>query len=104
VSFWVAGEAEKIYGAKDCQKIVIDEVAGQMLTFTFAAFTWQTALIGFILFRFFDMVKIFPANWAQKKLPGGFGVVGDDLVAGLQAAAVLYGLQWIPAFAGMTNP
>lgn len=89
-SFWIAGEAEKIFGTKDCQKIVIDEVAGQMLAYLFIAFTWKNALIGFVLFRFFDMVKIFPANWAQKKLPGGFGVVGDDLVAGLQAAGVLY--------------
>ena len=47
-------------------------------------------VLGFLLFRLFDVIKIFPASWAQDNFEGGIGVVADDLFAGLQAAVVLY--------------
>lgn len=98
----VAHAAEKYYGRKDAQVIVIDEVAGQILTFFLVPqFNLTLALIGFVAFRFFDVVKIFPANWVQDNMPGGWGVTGDDLVAGLQAGIVLYLVQLyvLPYFA-----
>jgi phosphatidylglycerophosphatase A len=95
VAIVIAHLAEKSYGKKDCQKIVIDEVAGVLFCYMFVPFSVFHLVLGFILFRFFDVVKLPPANWAQKYLPGGLGVVADDLVAGLQGAAILYFLPHI---------
>ena len=101
ISIFVSDKAEKIFGEKDCQKIVIDEVVGQMVTYLFVIYFLQAdvivgfgfnLLLGFVLFRIFDVVKIFPANRAQN-LPGGWGVVADDVVAGVQAVLVLWGVN-----------
>lgn len=86
----IATRAENIFGEKDSGKIVIDEIAGQLITYLFVPFSWIYLVIGFVLFRIFDIVKPFPARWAQDNLPGGLGVVADDLVAGLQAAILLW--------------
>ncbi len=86
----VAHVAEKAFHQKDCQKIVIDETAGQLLTYLFVSYTFRNLVLGFVLFRLFDIAKIFPANWAQNHLPGGLGIVVDDLVAGVQAGLVLW--------------
>jgi phosphatidylglycerophosphatase A len=79
----------------DAGEIVIDEVAGQWLALVFAApdNLWHF-FAAFLLFRFFDIVKIWPASWAQDHLPGGWGVMMDDVVAGLYAAAALYAGIW----------
>jgi phosphatidylglycerophosphatase A len=80
---------------QDPGEIVIDEVAGQWLALVFAApdNAWHF-LAAFLLFRFFDIAKVWPANWAQMHLPGGWGVMMDDIVAGLYAAAFLYVGIW----------
>lgn len=67
----------------DSKEIVIDELAGMLVTMTWLPLTWQSFVIGFLVFRFFDIVKPFPISYFDKKVPGGFGVVADDLVAGL---------------------
>ena len=85
----VSGRAEKLWGQKDCQRIVIDEVAGQLCLYTFVSYSLFNLLVGFFLFRLFDVVKIFPADKAQN-LRGGLGVVADDVVAGIQGGIVLY--------------
>jgi phosphatidylglycerophosphatase A len=79
----------------DSGEVVIDEVAGQWLALVFAApdNPWHF-LAAFLLFRFFDIVKLWPASWAQDHLPGGWGVMMDDIVAGLYAAATLYAGIW----------
>ncbi len=89
-AIFIAHFAEKIFGEKDCQKIVIDEVAGQLVTYLFIPYSWLGLVLGFVFFRIFDMLKVFPANWVQKKVPGGSGVVGDDLVAAIQAGVMFY--------------
>lgn len=89
----VAHQAEKIFAEKDCQKIVIDEVMGQWATYLFAPFSVRNLVIGFVLFRIFDVIKPFPARWFQEKMPGGLGVVGDDVIAGIQAGIVLWGVS-----------
>lgn len=90
--------AEKVFEEKDSQKIVIDEVAGQLITYLLVPLTLPNLVIGFILFRFFDILKIFPANWAQNHLPKGYGVMGDDIVAGLQAGGILFLINTLYVF------
>lgn len=84
----VSQEAEKLFGRKDAQCIVIDEIAGYLWTLFLVAPTIPHAFAAFVLFRFFDVVKPFPAGMSQR-LPGGYGVVADDVVAGLYANLTL---------------
>jgi phosphatidylglycerophosphatase A len=86
----VAHLAEKSYGKKDCQKIVIDEVVGVLIAYLFVSFSIYHLVLGFIFFRLFDIAKVWPAKLAQDKLAGGIGIVADDIVAGLQAGVLLY--------------
>ncbi len=85
----IAGSAETMLGAKDPGCIVIDEVAGQMVALLGLPFNFPFVLGGFVAFRFFDIVKPFPIRWLEKRLPGGIGIVADDIVAGLMANVVL---------------
>lgn len=75
-------------GIKDPQFVVIDEVAGQWITLLFAPVSWKTLLAGFILFRGFDIVKPPPVRQLEK-LPGGTGIVLDDVAAGILALIVM---------------
>jgi phosphatidylglycerophosphatase A len=86
---WVAGEAEKALGDKDPGCIVIDEIAGMAVTFFALDFSWAVAIAGFALFRFFDVVKPFPIRYLEKRYGGGFGVVVDDVAAGVISNVVL---------------
>ena len=96
VGVWSAGKAEKVFGRVDPGQVVIDEVAGQILTFVATPrVTWIGLIAGFLLFRGFDIVKPFPARRAER-FPGGWGIMLDDLVAGLYSmiALVILG-RWI---------
>jgi phosphatidylglycerophosphatase A len=73
---------------KDPQFVVIDEVAGQLIALIAAPVSWKSLLLGFILFRGFDIVKPPPVRWLEH-LPEGFGIVIDDVGAGLYALAVM---------------
>ena len=75
-------------GRKDPQFVVIDEVAGQFITLIAAPITWQSLLLGFILFRGFDIVKPWPVRRLER-LPEGVGIVVDDVAAGLYGLAVM---------------
>ena len=92
VGIWAATRTEELSDRKDPGKIVVDEVAGQLIAlFPLTLFTrWFTlaVIISFILFRFFDIVKPYPANRLQE-LNGGAGVMFDDLVAGVYGAIVV---------------
>jgi len=103
---WAADATERIYGKKDDGRIVIDEVAGQLLTLA-PALAWARedaffpALVtGFVLFRLFDITKPGPVRWAERGLPGGLGVMADDVVAGVLAAALLAAGLWALGFSG----
>ena len=86
---WAAGQAESFFGRIDPGQVVVDEVAGQMLTFLLVPnFTWKWLLAGFLLFRTFDIVKPFPARQAER-IPRGWGIMLDDVLAGLYAMVVL---------------
>jgi phosphatidylglycerophosphatase A len=85
---WAADVAERALGGKDPGAIVIDEVAGMMLSVLLVPPTPLVLLSAFVLFRVFDVLKPFPANIAQR-LRGGLGVMVDDLIAGLYALALV---------------
>ncbi|MDY0269335.1 phosphatidylglycerophosphatase A family protein [Trichloromonas sp.] len=89
LSFWAAGAAGKIYGVADDGRIVIDELVGYLVTVAFLSFSWNAALLGFLLFRVFDILKPPPASWFDQRLKNGYGVVLDDVVAGLYGAVAL---------------
>lgn len=88
-SIYIAGRAEKIYGKKDDPRIVIDEIIGFQVTLLPVAITAMNIFIGFALFRIFDVLKPFPLRHLQK-LPGGWGVVLDDVAAGIYAGLILF--------------
>lgn len=89
---WAGSRIEQLSGRKDPGKVVVDEVAGQLialfpLTF-FAQWSTGIVIVSFILFRFFDIVKPYPANRLQE-LDGGTGIMFDDLVAGVYGAVIV---------------
>lgn len=81
---WAADRAERHFGTRDDGRITIDEIAGMLLALAFLPVRLDVALCGFLLFRLFDVLKPPPARRAES-LPGGLGVMADDLVAGLYA-------------------
>lgn len=89
LAVWLAGVSEKLLGSKDPGCIVIDEIAGILVTLAGLPFTFLTVVLGFILFRILDILKPFPIRLLDRKIPGGTGIVMDDLVAGIIANAAL---------------
>jgi phosphatidylglycerophosphatase A len=85
---WFAGAAERVFGRSDSQRIVIDEIGGFLVTMAYVPPLGWHVVGGFLLFRFFDMVKPFPIRRFEK-LRGGYGVVADDVMAGIYANLVL---------------
>jgi phosphatidylglycerophosphatase A len=83
-----ATQVSRAHGAKDPQFVVIDEVAGQLITLIAAPLAWKTFLAGFILFRVFDIVKPPPVRQLEH-LPEGTGIVLDDVAAGIYAFVVM---------------
>ena len=69
--------------------MVWDEIVGYLVTMIAAPAGWQWMLLGFVLFRFFDIWKPWPISWADRKLHGGFGIMLDDVIAGVLAAFIL---------------
>jgi phosphatidylglycerophosphatase A len=89
IGIWASGVVERKLAVKDPQIICIDEVAGVFVTWVAAPLTWKGLLVGVVLFRVFDQFKPWPARAAERRLPGGLGVMGDDVAAGLWGCAVL---------------
>lgn len=94
VAVWAAGAAGRHYGVADDGRIVIDELSGYLVTVAFLPWSWTTALTGFIWFRFFDILKPPPVRWIDRRCKNGFGVVGDDVTAGIYAALALRATLW----------
>lgn len=100
IGYWAAHEFEKDSGVHDSKMIVIDEVAGQWLSMLpLSLYSTLNAplfpayvVLSFIFFRFFDIIKPWPASIFDKKINGALGVMGDDIIAGLYAALILTGL------------
>ncbi len=87
---WICGKAAEQIGVHDHGGIVWDEMAGYLLTMYWATFSWQNMLLGFVLFRLFDILKPWPIGWLDQHVDGGFGIMVDDILAGLMAAGCLY--------------
>ncbi|RPH49385.1 MAG: phosphatidylglycerophosphatase A [Desulfobacteraceae bacterium] len=83
IAIWVADEAEKILKKKDPGCIIIDEIAGIMVTLFGLPFNVVSVISGFFVFRFLDVVKPFPIRTIENKLSGGAGIVMDDIAAGI---------------------
>lgn len=96
LSLYVSQKAEEIYQKKDDQRIVIDEIIGLQITMLPVAINVLSLCAGFVLFRIFDILKPFPVRNLQG-LPGGWGVVADDVAAGIYAAAIM----WLLKFGGI---
>lgn len=93
LGIWASGIAERDYGVIDDRRIVIDEIAGLLLAMLLLPVTFRTLALGFVLFRVYDIWK--PVSRLEK-LPGGFGIMADDLLAGLMANLTVraIGLVW----------
>jgi phosphatidylglycerophosphatase A len=94
---WAANRAEKLFGRKDPKPVVIDEVIGQLITFLFLPYAAGPILVvlGFFLFRAFDIFKPYPIRRLEA-LPGGLGIIADDVLAGAYAAILLSLVSQIP--------
>lgn len=92
---WAASRYAAQSGLEDPQEVVVDEVVGQWLALVPVALDLPMYAVAFLAFRIFDIVKPWPANWADRRLPGGWGIMSDDLVAGVYAAVVTYGLSFL---------
>ena len=91
---WLCDCTSRDLGVHDHQGIVWDEWVGLWLTLWMAPPGWGWLLAGFLLFRFFDIVKPPPICWADRQVSGGFGIMLDDLLAGLFAFGVLQGARF----------
>jgi phosphatidylglycerophosphatase A len=88
VATWLCNKGEEIFQAKDCSKIVIDEIAGFMVANFASPTRLKPAILAFLLFRFFDIIKPYPARRAER-ISGGLGVILDDLIAGVYTFAIV---------------
>ena len=99
VALMVAGSlagnvAERHFGRSDPGQVVVDEVMGMLITLFLVPVGWRGALVGFLLFRVTDVIKPYPANRLEG-LPGGWGIMADDGMAGIYANLVLRGCIWL---------
>lgn len=90
VGFPICGRAADQLGEHDFGGIVWDEIAGYLVTMWFVPFSWTAVIVGFILFRFFDIIKPWPIKWIDQHVEGGVGIMLDDVLAGLMAGGLLY--------------
>lgn len=89
VGSFAAGEAEKILDNRDPGAVVIDEIVGMLITMVAVPLTPFTMILGFILFRIFDILKPFPVNIFDQRFHGGLGIMLDDVIAGIYSLIVL---------------
>ena len=97
VGIWAAGVADTALAREAPGPVIIDEVAGQLVTLFLTGVEWSGALVGFLLFRVLDIIKPFPARQFER-LHGGLGIMADDLMAGVYGLALtMLLLRWWPA-------
>lgn len=89
LGIWASGIYASAMGMKDPGSVVVDEFAGQWFTLVLVPADPWLFLIAFALFRVLDILKPWPANWADSHLPGGFGIVVDDVIAGLMGMILM---------------
>lgn len=100
VAVWIHQVGDRILNEKDSRKLVWDEIAGFMIAISFLPFTWEIAIVAFLIERAIDIAKVPPARGIERNWPGGWGVVGDDIVAGLYTCGIMHAIlliapQWM---------
>lgn len=90
---WLCGKTSRDMGAHVHPSIVWDEFCGYWITMFATPASWSWIIIGFLLFRLFDIWKPYPVSWLDKNVQGGLGIMVDDMAAGLMAWIVIQGLQ-----------
>lgn len=89
VGVWICEQTVRDLGVDDHPGIVWDEFVGIWLVFIAVPLTWETLILGFVLFRIFDVLKPWPIRWLDRRVKGGFGVMIDDVLAGIFAWILL---------------
>jgi phosphatidylglycerophosphatase A len=87
---WICDSAAKKLDEHDFGGIVWDEIAGYLITLWLVPFSWQAMVLGFVLFRFFDILKPWPIKWVDRQVHGGLGIMLDDVLAGVFAGGLLF--------------
>jgi phosphatidylglycerophosphatase A len=104
VGVWAAHRSDRAWGTEDNGRIVIDEVAGYLFTVSLVPKdSLVTLLLGFVVFRALDILKPPPVRWLDENLPGGWGVVMDDVAAGVLGAGVMLALAHFGVIAWMVQ-
>jgi phosphatidylglycerophosphatase A len=85
----ICGAAAEKLGEHDFSGIVWDEIAGYLVTMWLVPFTWQAVVLGFVLFRVFDILKPWPIKWVDQHVQGGLGIMLDDVLAGILAGSLM---------------
>ncbi|HEY5943986.1 MAG TPA: phosphatidylglycerophosphatase A [Kofleriaceae bacterium] len=100
IGIWAADRADRAWGTHDSGRIVIDEVAGYLVTMTLVdRGHWVPLVVGFVVFRALDIIKPPPIRWLDRNMPGGFGVVIDDVAAGVLGMVIMVALDHFGALA-----
>jgi len=103
IGVWCCGQSANLLGVHDHPAIVWDEIVGMLITLFLIPATPVYLLIGFLLFRFFDIVKPWPIGWVDRRVDGGMGIMLDDVIAGLMSLAVLQILyRWLLPAVGVS--
>ena len=92
---WVCGRTARDLGVHDHPGIVLDEIAGFLVTMTALPFDWRWMVAGFVAFRIFDIVKPWPVSLADRRVGGGLGIMLDDVIAGALACAALHAIRYV---------
>jgi thiamine-monophosphate kinase len=95
IGVWLCGRASKELGIHDHPGIVWDEFAGYWITLWAVPASWHGVLLGFLVFRFFDIAKPWPISWCDRHVHGGFGIMLDDVLAGVISCAVLHAMYLV---------
>jgi phosphatidylglycerophosphatase A len=95
VGIWASDRAEVFFQSRDCKYIVIDEIVGFLVAMFLIPPTLRNILLGFVLFRAFDIIKPFPIRRVEERVRGGYGVVLDDIIAGIYTNLVIHFLLFI---------
>ena len=105
IGIWICGAASKQLKVHDHPGIVWDEFAGYWITMWALPVSWVTVLLGFVAFRVFDILKPWPIRSFDKNVGGGFGIMIDDVLAGIASCAVVHGaLHFFPLLGVLGGP
>jgi phosphatidylglycerophosphatase A len=93
ITIFITNKAKENFGVEDPKQIIIDESVGQLITFFLIPLSWRVLILGFLLFRFYDIVKPFPV-YKFEDLEDGLGITMDDVIAGILANISLFIILW----------